>query len=130
VHDGDERALKWGEIPAKPIWLNWKDVVEQYTGIVGIRNKKVKVKHPTKTHLGKRSQCTASGRDQSEDSDSCQTMPTCHTTLSSASLKKPARQYSADKVKEKWLFDSDMYSSSEQSSVCSYVQTDIAIGLD
>jgi hypothetical protein len=108
VHNGDERALKWGEIPAKPIWLNWKDVVEQYTGIVGIRNKKVKVKHPTKTHLGKRSQCTASGRDQSEDSDSCQTMPTCHTTLSSASLKKPARQYSADKVKEKWLFDSDM----------------------
>ena len=55
VHDTASRALRWGENPVEPIWLNWKDVIEQYPDTVPIRNSKVQVKHPSKRPLGKRS---------------------------------------------------------------------------
>ena len=82
----DSRALKWGESPIKPIWVNWKDVIKHYPDIHKIRDTKIENSHPTKKNIGKRSHSSTAQTDELENEASKSSI-SGHTLVSCSSGK-------------------------------------------
>jgi hypothetical protein len=54
VHGVKGRALREGETPVKPIWMNWKELTKNYYETRGILDLSARIINPTKKMLGKR----------------------------------------------------------------------------